>query len=290
VIGRLLREPLLQFFVLGALVFLIASLRDAPGGREPSEPRPRIVVGPAQLEHLTIAFERTWQRAPTAAEIAALVDDWVHDEVYYREAMALGLDRDDEVVRRRLREKMEFLVEDAMVASPPTEAELAAHLAAHPDSFRREPVLTFRQVFLDRERRGARIADDARDLVAILAAAGPDADLATAGDRLMLPNDLATTDAREVAGLFGDDFAAALASVEPGAWTGPLPSAYGLHVVFLRSRVAGGVPPLAEVRDAVAADLARTQRTAMVASAYERLRAKYDVVVTAPAAPPLPSP
>ena len=278
---RILREPLVHFLALGALVFLIAALRAAPPGREASELR--IVVTAGDVQHIADGFARTWQRQPTPEELSGLVDEWVRDEVYYREALALGLERDDAVVRRRLRQKMEFVVEDALAGPPPSDAELQAYLDAHPDVFRTEPTVSFRQVYLDRDERGARAAGDAQALVARLRLAGPDFDTAALGDRIMLPDDYEHVPASEVARDYGDDFARALADLPVSEWSGPITSGYGLHVVFVRNRTAGRVPALAEVREAVARELGAATRRQMVENAYQALRTRYEIVMEAPA-------
>ena len=278
---RLLREPLLHFLALGGLIFFIAALRAAPPDREAGGRR--IVVTAGDVQHLADGFARTWQRAPTPAELRGLVDEYVHDEVYYREAIALGLERDDAVVRRRLRQKMEFVVEDAVAGPPPTDAELQAYLDTHPDDFRREPEVSFRQLYLDFDRRGAHAADDARALVARLARSGPDFDTKGLGDSIMLASDFDHVRESEVAKTFGDAFARALAALPVSEWRGPIESGYGLHVVFVRNRTPGRVPALAEVRDAVLRELTAARRTRMVDGAYEALRKRYDVVIESPA-------
>jgi hypothetical protein len=275
---RLLREPLLHFVLLGALIFAVFAARGERGRSRPD----RIVVGAGQIEHLADGFARTWQRPPTSAELDGLVDDYVREEIYYREAMVLGLERDDTVVRRRLRQKMEFLVEDVTAGSAPSDADLEAYLRAHPDGFRIEPELTLRQVYVSRDRRGERVGDDARSLLARLTDAGPDAAIDDLGDALMVPHELSGASRSEVARVFGDDFAAAVADLPIGRWTGPVASGFGLHLVLLRARTAGRVPALDEVREAVARELQATNRKQMVESAYAALRARYEVVVEHP--------
>jgi len=275
---RLLREPLLHFVLLGALIFAVFAARGERGRSRPD----RIVVGAGQIEHLADGFARTWQRPPTSAELDGLVDDYVREEIYYREAMVLGLERDDTVVRRRLRQKMEFLVEDATAGPPPSDADLEAYLSAHPDSFRVEPELTLRQVYVSRDRRGRGAEYDARALLARLTAAGPDVAIDQLGDPLMLPDELTGASRGEVARVLGDDFAAALADLPIGRWTGPVESGFGLHLVLLRARTAERMPALDEVRDAVAREVQAANRKQMVERAYAALRARYEVVVERP--------
>ena len=165
------REPLVHFLAIGALLFLVFNWR---GGGGPSSNR--IVITPGQIDSMVAGFGRTWQRPPTEQELKGLVDDYVREEMATREAMALGLDRDDTVIRRRLRQKLEFVAEDTIDAAPATDAELQAWLDAHPETFRTEPQVAFRQVYLSPDRRGAAVDADARALLAQLSAAGPSVD------------------------------------------------------------------------------------------------------------------
>ncbi len=275
---RLLAEPLVHFLVLGAALFGLSALIHGGGG----ERRARILVGPGQIEHLATTFARTWQRPPTPLELDALIEDHVRDEVYTREAVALGLDRDDVVVQRRLRQKMEFLTEAAADAAPPTDDQLAAYLAAQQERYAIEPRLGFRQLFLSRDRRGDRVDADARAALARLARAGPDADLGTLGDPLLLPGEVALSSRSEIARLFGEPFTARLLEAEPGRWVGPIESGYGLHLVYVQHREPGRVPALGEIRDAVARDWEAARREETVEAAYRALRERYDVQIVRP--------
>ena len=268
---RILREPLVQFLALGAGIFALFWLQGDPGGDHSD----RIVVTAGQVEHLATGFARTWLRPPTAGELEGLVDDWVREEIYYRQAMALGLDRDDRVVRRRLRQKMEFLTEEAAAPPTPSDEELRTFLREHPEAFRVEPRFAFRQVCLDRDRRG----DTARSLLDRLTASGPDADLAGLGDRLMLPDEVPSTPRAEIVAVFGAPFADRLEHLEPGRWTGPVESGYGLHLVLVRERVPGRLPELDEVRDAVEREWLSARRATTLEAAYRQLRERYIVVV-----------
>ena len=282
---RWLREPLLHFFLVGAVLFWIASRFAGAGDLRPD----RIVLTGGDLEQLAQGFARTWQRPPSAQELAGLVEERVREEVFYREALAMGLDRDDTIVRRRLRQKLEFLSEDLALAEP-SEAELAAFLAAHPERFRVEPRLGFRQVYLSRDRRGDRLEADARRALEALRARDGRADAERLGDPLPLPAEADSLAAGEVARLFGEPFAARLLELEPGRWEGPVESAYGLHLVFVRERSEGRVPELAEVRDAVAREWLAERRSAAREEFYRGLRARYEVEVPEPGASASPPP
>jgi hypothetical protein len=271
--GRLAREPLLHFLVLGAALF---ALHRAIAG--PSETGGRaIVVGAGRADALAAGFARTWQRPPTADELSGLVADYVRDEVYYREAVALGLDRDDTVVRRRMRQKLEFLAEDDGLAAQPTEAELAAHLAAHADVYRTDTRITFTQIFFDPGKRGTALAADAEALRAALRTGEGSVDPETAGDSLLLEPRYVDAGDADVVRQFGPEFAGALRAATPGEWFGPVRSGYGWHLVRIDARTPGEVPALAAVRDAVARDWSTERRRAALDGQYEALRRGYEI-------------
>ena len=182
------------------------------------------MISQGQLASMMESFTRTRQRPPTREEWEGLIRDRVREEVYYREAMALGLDKDDTVIRRRLRQKMEFVSDDIAAQAQPTDAELNAYLQAHPDTFRVEQQFTFRQVYLNPEKHGANLARDAAQLLAQLNQAGGKTDVAALGDPFMLDTSFDAVPAGEVAKQFGDEFAAKLGGLQPGQWQGPVES------------------------------------------------------------------
>src|SRR5262249_22286989 len=153
------------------------------------------------LEHLTVSFTRTWQRSPTAQELAGLIEDYIREEVLYREAMAMGLDRDDTIVRRRLRQKLEFLTEETVEMAAPADAELQTFLQQHADAFRVEPRLAFQHVYLSRHRRGDATDTEARELLAQLSTSDAATDTAALGDPFLLPHELALSSRSEIARL-----------------------------------------------------------------------------------------
>ena len=279
----LAREPLVHFLLLGAVLFgLDAWLRPAATPAANAE----IVVTEARIRNLAQNFGRTWQRPPTREELDGLVESYVREEVMVREALALGLDRDDAIIRRRLQQKVEFVSEEAAALAKPSDGELDAYLKANADVFRREPRITFAQVYLDPVRRKATIEADAKRLLATLTSAGATLDLSKAGDPLMLlePRYENSTPA-EAARLFGRDFAEALAKQPVGKWVGPIRSGYGLHLVKVEALVPGGAPALADVRPLVEREWANAKRQEVSKAFYDKLRAKYKVTVQASPAP-----
>ncbi|MGD8896624.1 MAG: peptidylprolyl isomerase [Acidobacteriota bacterium] len=277
-IRSLVREPLAHFLLFGAALFLFFSWTGGSGGPDSN----RIVIGPGQVEHLATGFTRTWRRPPTQQELKGLVDDYVREEMATREARSMGLEREDTVIRRRLRQKLEFLVEDAAEAVPPTEAELQAWLDTHAESYRRDPQVAFRQVFLSPDARGDRVEADAKQLLQQLESRGPDADIERLGDSIMLPAEFDLAPLSVASRMFGNEFAGHLDEIEPGRWAGPVPSGYGLHLVFVRERIEGRAPELDEIRDAVARDLLTSRRKRQLETMYERLLDSYDVVIDMP--------
>jgi parvulin-like peptidyl-prolyl isomerase len=273
-----LREPLVHFLLLGGLLFLYFEWRGGSGGPGSSW----IVVTPGQIEHLASGFGRTWQRPPTDAELKGLVDDYVKEEIATREAVGMGLDRDDTIIRRRLRQKLEFLVEDAASAALPNDAELQAWLDAHPESFQAEPQLAFRQVYVSPERRGPRAAADAAELLARLRKGGPDVATERLGDPSMLPAEEALIPLREVERSFGNDFAQVLLTIQPGRWTGPVESPYGLHLVLVRERGAAVKPALSEIRPMLEREVLAERRKRDLDALYARLLEKYTVTIEMP--------
>jgi parvulin-like peptidyl-prolyl isomerase len=278
----LAREPLVHFLLLGAALFVLdAWLKPAAAPAGTTE----IVVGEARIRNLVQNFRRTWQRPPTEEERDGLIEAHVREEVFYREALALGLDRDDAIIRRRLQQKVEFVSEEAAALAKPTDEELAKYLDAHADAFRIEPRATFVQVYLDPRKRGATLEADAKRLLQALNAAGHNADAARAGDGLMLlePRYENATQA-EIARLFGAEFAAALVGQPTATWSGPIRSGYGAHLVRVESVIQGGMPALADVRPLVEREWTNAKRKELSSAFYEKLRAKYQVTVRKPGA------
>jgi hypothetical protein len=268
------REPLVHFLVIGAALFLLFDWAGGGGGGDR-----RIVVTRGQIDHLIESFNVVWLRPPTDEELKGLLDDYVREEVAIREATRMGLDRDDSVIRRRLRQKLEFMVEDSLETHPPTDEDLMLWLEKHPESFRSEPQISFRQVYVSRERRGAKADEYAARLLADLTPAGANASIASLGDPLMLPQEVPLSPRSDVSRSFGEDLAARVLALEPGRWQGPVESGFGLHLVFVRERLEGRLPPLTEIRDTVERDFLAARSKAGVDATYERLLSGYTVVI-----------
>jgi len=270
---RTFRDPLVHFAVLGAGIFALHAAV-APPPRDG-----RIVITADFLAGLRQEHAARAGRPPTPEEERALVDRFVDEEMLYREAVALGLDRGDPIVRRRLAQKMTFVAEDG--AGSPTDDELAAWLAAHEGRYREPPRLSFRHVYVARGRDGGDAEAEARRLLAELASgAAPD----TLGDPFLQGRSFAARTPAEIEAVFGHAFAEALAAAPEGVWAGPFASSYGAHLVRIEGRAAGATPPLAAVRERVRADLRDERRAAALRAMREKLRARYAVEIEAGAA------
>jgi PPIC-type PPIASE domain len=276
---KILREPLLHFLVLGAGLFGLFGLVGGPAEQRPD----RIVISAAKVENLAELFARTWRRPPTQAEIDGLIADHVKEEILYREALALGLETDDIVIRRRLRQKMEFISEDIAQQAEPTEAELQAFLAEHADRFRKPARASFTQVYLSPDRRGEDAWGDAERMLIALDAGRSDP--AALGDPFLLEQDYRDLATYEVERLFGGAFAAQVAELPVGRWSGPVESGYGLHLVLVHERTPAELPGLAEVREEVANEWRAVRREEANRAFYDGLRANYEVTVERPPGP-----
>lgn len=275
----LLREPLVHFLLIGAALFLVFELFNDPAGSESD----RIVITPGQVQFLKANFTRTWQRSPSDQELQGLIDSHVHEEIFYREALALGLDRDDGIIRRRLQQKLEFMSDDLAGVAAPSDEQLQQFLATHPERFRTEPQVAFRHVFLNSDQRGKSAMAEAGLLLSQLTDPANATDPDTLGDDLMLPKSFDLSPASEIASLFGETFSNAIMKIEPGHWAGPISSGYGLHLVLVSEQVAGRVPELAEVRKVVEQEWAAVHKKELKEALYRKFREKYTVVFEQPA-------
>lgn len=269
---RWLKEPLIHFAVLGAGLFALHA-RVAP------EPANRIVVAASFVDALRREHAQRTGAPPTPDEERGLIERFVEEEILYREAVALGLDRGDPIVRRRLAQKMSFLAEDTAAASEPTDAELDAFLAAHADRYREPERASFRHVFASRDRRGAAAEGDARRLLDDLRGG---ADPASIGDPFLQGSSFARRSPADIEAVFGPAFAAAVRAAPTGSWSGPFASSFGAHAVLVTEREPAATPKLATLRARVRQDYLDERRTSAAKTAALRLRPRYSVDVERP--------
>ena len=238
----------------------------------------KIVVSTSRITNLGDGFARTWRRPPSKEELDGLIENYIRDEVFYRAGRAAGLDRDDAVVRRRVRQKMEFLAEQISVPEP-TEAQLIDFLKSHSERFRTDDHVTFRQVFLNPSRRIGTIDRDLQQVKAVLSNASTTTDGVALGDPFIPGEEFSAVSLRDTAATFGESFARQVFAAEQGRWQGPITSTYGLHFIFINERTNGSVPSLDAVRAAVGREWANARRIEAEQKFYQSLRNRYEVVV-----------
>jgi hypothetical protein len=273
--SRLIKDPLVHFLLVGAALFGVSAWR----GESVTTGRETIVVTAQQVAQARAAATALQGRAPTAEELEALVEPTVRDEVMYREALALGLDVNDDEVRRRLVEKMAYLTQDLADPQPSSEQELREFYESSPELFTIPSLVSFDQVYFSPGTRGAALeADAAAGLAALRAGSSP----AEVGDRTPLREAYDDAPREQVAVLFGEQLADALFAAAPGDWTGPFRSDFGLHVVRLRGRSDARLPPYEEIAARVAQEFAAQRRREANERAYQEMRARYEIVIEQP--------
>jgi len=277
---KLLREPLVHFMFIGAVIYLLYGVFAEP---VPEDDDKTIVVSAGEIEWMQTAWQKRWNRPPTAAEFDGLIQQYIKETVLYREALTMGLNKHDMVIRRRLAQKLEFLAKDLVALTPPTEEELQAYFSEHQDRYQ-EPVLyTFTQVFIDPDKRGDATLARAEAIKATLIAEGEAVDDAGAlGDDFMLQSYYPEKDQVEIQKLFGSGFTESLLELSPGQWNGPVLSGYGVHLVYV-SNISEPPPPVfAEVRERVTQDWKVERGEELNEQFYASLRDQYTIVIEGP--------
>ena len=275
--SRVFKDPLVHFLVVGASLFALAAWR----GEWIRSGRERIVIGAEQVAQARDTAELLKGHALSDEEVGALLEPTIRDEVLYREALALRLDANDDEVRRRLIEKMNYLTQDLADPAPSSEAELRKFYDDSPARFETPELATFDQVFFSPSERGDSLRAAADAGVAALRAGRPPAEV---GDHTPLRATYEKAPREEVAVLFGDALAEAVFTLPPGDWVGPFQSDFGLHAVRVRARTERRLSPFDEIRDQVAAEFAAQRRRERNEAEYRRMRAHYEVVIEKPAA------
>jgi hypothetical protein len=274
---NLLREPLLQFAVAGAVLFGGYALISRSGGG--AAPAQAVHIGEGEIGWLKQTFASQWRRPPTPDELTGLVHGLLEEELLAREARALGLDQNDTIVRRRLAQKLMFLVDETSHVIPPTEDELRQFYAANSERFRSPGRISFAHIFFDPTRRQHPDSDAQAVLVSVAAPGASAADAAGLGDPLLLESQFRDADRQTVTNLFGADFADAVFALKPGQWGGPLRSGYGLHLVRVSNVSLSTPKPFDEVRPEVLHEWENEQERKGKEAYLAKLTEKYGVVV-----------
>ena len=277
---RWLQEPLLHFVLIGAALFALFYQVADPESVADN----RIVISEADIDRLITLYERKLQRLPTPQELNGLVEAQVREEVLYREALAMGLDQDDTIVRRRMAQKVEFMFNDLVDAADPTDEELEQFLRDHSDKFMESARTSFTHIYLNADKRDQTAEADAQQLLETLNSNQGVINPAATGDNFMFGYTFENQSDHQVSRKFGNDFTQSLANLKANTWQGPVVSGYGLHLVYITERKQAWLPPLSDIRDTVLFELLAERRKSANMQFYETLRERYDIIVEMPEA------
>jgi hypothetical protein len=274
-IYTLLREPLLHFLLIGAGLFFLFN----QVGETDIVTDNRIVITQADLDRLADVWLRRTGRPPRSQERERQLDHFIREEVLYREALAMGLDKDDVIVRRRLSQKMEYLFNDLSATAEPTETELNTFLTDNVSKFTVPAKISFCHIYLNPNSRGQGVYEDAEKLLAQLHDPAGVTDVTSRGDRSLLPYDYSEERGKQLAGLFGESFATQLFALPAGSWQGPITSAYGVHLVYVKSHIKSRLPQLTEIRERVSGEWQAEKQRRSNEVFYQSLRQRYEIVL-----------
>ena len=280
---KLLREPLLHFVLIGAAIYLLYGAFAEP---LPEADDKTIVVTAGEIEWMQTSWQKRWNRPPTDKELDGLVQQFIRETVLYREALTMGLNQHDQVIRRRLAQKLEFLAKDLVSLTPPTDEELQVYFDRHRDRYQVPTLYTFTQVFIDPDKRGDATLGDAAAIKDKLIAEGDAIENPGAlGDDFMLQNYYPEKDRLEIQKSFGSGFTESLTGLSPGQWHGPVLSGYGTHLVYVHSVIEPPAPVFADVAERVTQDWRMERSEELNEQFYTTLRDTYTVVIEQPEQP-----
>jgi hypothetical protein len=266
------KEPLLHFLVIGAMIFVFFSIANK---EEAAVSGNKIIVSSAEIERLGYNWSKRWNRPPTETELQGLIESYIKEEVYYREALTLGLDQNDTILRRRLMQKMEFLSNDLAELNQPDETELNEYFIDNQDKYELPARISFTHTYFSMDKRGAKASEYAKNvLLELKSSRAPER-----GDSFMLEYDFVQETPFEVERLFGKGFAEQLFRLGTNSWHGPIESGYGLHLVRISEKIDARMPDLASVIDKVRTDWMFEQRQKTNKEIYERFKERYEIVV-----------
>lgn len=261
------------FLLLGAMIFVL--FQQVSDDTRPAADE--IMIKDQQVQLLVLRFKKVWQRPPLEKEIDGLIENYIREEVLYREAKAMGLDQDDPIIKRRLRQKLEFLSEDLIKLDTPDDQVLQAFLTAHPENYLQPSITTFQHLYFNPQQRGRKIAEDAQEALKILQA--DDSDRINLGDPLNIKQEFINGTEAEISRILGVQFTKLLRDLPVGDWQGPIKSGFGLHLVQIDERIVAEMPNLADVRKQLLQDWKAQKRDEANEAFYNSLRKRYKVTV-----------
>jgi peptidyl-prolyl cis-trans isomerase C len=273
---QVFREPLAQFLAIGAIFFAVYRL---PGSESLSASNNRIAIGAGEIEQSRAMFVKQRQRPPTEEELRGLIDARVQEEVLYREALAMGLDQDDTIIKRRLAQKLEFLNEDLSDAVVPTDAQLSAYFTENGERYQAPSRLSFVHVYFSTAKRGQKAEHDAKNVLVRLRTGAPASAVEEMGDMFLLDYAYKEVLPEDIEKVFGRSFAEELVKLPEREWHGPIVSGYGLHLIKVSERQTLRASTLDTVREQVKRDWLEARRRHIKEQTFKKLRERYEVVI-----------
>ena len=274
---RLFKEPLIQFLIIGAAIYGAYALFGAP---EEDFRDTTIVVDSNRINSMISEWEARWNRPPTRKEIDGLIQQYIREDVLYRQAVAMGLNEDDPITRRRMAQKLEFLTSDLAQMQQPSEGELEQYFQENQASYRDPDMISFSHIFIDPDAREDATLDDAAEILAQLRSAGePTEELLQLGDRFMLQNYFASATEMDIRRQLGSGFSEVVMELEPGQWHGPILSGYGVHLVYVYDSIKAPSPVFENVQARVLEDWHEIKREEFNAQFLESLKSRYEIVI-----------
>ena len=266
------KEPLLHFLIIGTAIFAVFSIANK---EEAADSGNKIVVSSAEIKRLSDSWSKRRNRPPSEFELQSLIDSYIKEEIYYREALSLGLDQNDTIIRRRLMQKMEFLSNDLAELNQPDETELNKYFVDNENKYKIPARISFTHIYFSLDKRGARALEDSKLVLTELdAPRAPEL-----GDRFMMEYDFVRDTPSEVTRLFGSGFAEQLFALETNTWQGPIASGYGYHLVRINEKIDARVPELASVIEKVRTDFMFEQRQKTNKEIYDKFKERYEIVI-----------
>jgi len=274
---RLLKEPLIQFLILGAAIYGAYAVFGTP---EEDYRDTTILVDSNRIDSMISEWERRWNRPPTRQEIDGLIQQYIKEDVLYRQAVAMGLNEDDPVTRRRMAQKLEFLTSDLSSMQEPAEGELEQFFVQNQESYQDPDMISFSHIFFDPDARENATLVDAEATLARLREKGePGQEISELGDRFMLQNYFASATEMDIRRQLGSGFSEVVMELEPGQWHGPVLSGYGVHLVYVYDYFAAPVPVFKDVQARVLEDWHAKKREEFNAEFLENLKGRYEIVI-----------
>jgi hypothetical protein len=274
---RLFREPLIQFLLIGACIYGAYALFANP---QEDFRDSRVHVDSNRINALISEWESRWKRPPTRTEIDAVIQSYIREDVLYKQAVAMGLNEDDPVTRRRMAQKLEFLTSDLADMVEPSNVELETYFEEHQAVYQQPDLVTFRQVYFNPDKRGEATLNDAENaLVQLQAEVTVDASSSELGDSSMIQNAFLTVTEAQISRQMGSEFAQSVMKLEAGQWSGPVLSGYGVHLVYVDEYQAAAATVIDDVKTKVLADWQEQQRENFNLDFLNSLKQRYEIII-----------